>query len=209
MFFINNIWRLKKKYLDIFLLKKINISEKVNFGSSKANKFFKKKLKNSNFFFEYGSGSSTIYADKNNKKYVSIETDKNFYKFLLTKLKKKKSLRYFSLGIVGEFSYPILCSEQQIKNYIFSIDKYFINKTPDLILVDGRFRIACCLNLINKAHFKKKLTIILDDYQKRKEYHCLNKFFQIKKIGRLGVLKPKKKLYLKKNIMENFYYNYK
>ncbi len=209
MFFINNIWRLKKKYLDIFLLKKINISEKVNFGSSKANKFFKKKLKNSNFFFEYGSGSSTIYADKNNKKYVSIETDKNFYKFLLTKLKKKKSLKYFSLGIVGEFSYPILCSEQQIKNYIFSIDKYFINKTPDLILVDGRFRIACCLNLINKAHFKKKLTIILDDYQKRKEYHCLNKFFQIKKIGRLGVLKPKKKLYLKKNIMENFYYNYK
>jgi len=209
MFFINNIWRLKKKYLDIFLLKKINISEKVNFGSSKANKFFKKKLKNSNFFFEYGSGSSTIYADKNNKKYVSIETDKNFYKFLLTKLKKKKSLRYFSLGIVGEFSYPILCSEQQIKNYIFSINKYFINKTTDLILVDGRFRIACCLNLINKAHFKKKLTIILDDYQKRKEYHCLNKFFQIKKIGRLGVLKPKKKLYLKKNIMENFYYNYK
>ena len=54
-----------------------------------------------------------------------------------------------------------------------------------------------------------QLTIILDDYQKRKEYHCLNKFFQIKKIGRLGVLKPKKKLYLKKNIMENFYYNYK
>ena len=209
MFFINNIWRLKKKYLDIFLLKKINISEKVNFGSSKANNFFKKKLKNSNFFFEYGSGSSTIYADKKNKKYVSIETDKNFYKFLLTKLKNKKSLRYFSLGIVGEFSYPILCSEQQIKNYIFSIDKYFINKTPDLILVDGRFRIACCLNLINKVRFKKKLTIILDDYQKRKEYHCLNKFFQIKKIGRLGILKPKKKLNLKKNIIESFYYNYK
>ena len=106
MIFINNIWRLKKKYLDILLSKKIDISEKINFGSIKANNFFKKKIKNSNFFFEYGSGSSTIYADKKNKKYISIETDKSFYKSLLFKLKSKSSLKYFGLGIVGEFSYP-------------------------------------------------------------------------------------------------------
>ena len=210
MIFINNIWRLKKKYLDILLSKKINISEKINFGSIKANNFFKKKIKNSNFFFEYGSGSSTIYVDKKNKKYISIETDKSFYKSLLFKLKSKSSLKYFGLGIVGEFSYPVLCTKQQVKNYIFSINKYFIKKTfPDLILIDGRFRIACCLNLLNKSRFKNIFTIILDDYKKRKEYHCLNKFFEIKKVGRLGILKPKKRLYFKKNIIEDFYFNFK
>tara|TARA_B100000029_G_C16821142_1_gene684191 strand:+ start:231 stop:386 length:156 start_codon:yes stop_codon:yes gene_type:complete len=51
MLFINNLWRLKKKYLDIFLSKKINISEKIDFGSNKANNFFKKEIKKSKFFF--------------------------------------------------------------------------------------------------------------------------------------------------------------
>jgi len=89
------------------------------------------------------------------------------------------------------------------------IDSHFKKKNPDLILVDGRFRIACCLNLLNKIHIKKKFIIILDDYKKRKEYHYLNKFFEIKKVGRLGVLKPKKKLYFNKNIIEDFYINCK
>ena len=80
---------------------------------------------------------------------------------------------------------------------------------PDLILVDGRFRNACCLNLLNKININKKVTIILDDFQKRKEYHYLQKFFKIKKVGRLGILKPKKRLYFKKNIIEDFYFNFK
>ena len=209
MFFINNLWRIKKKYLNFFLNNKINISKKINFGSKEANNFFKKEIKKSKFFFEYGSGSSTIYADKKNKKYISIETDKHFYKCLLLKLKNRNSLKYFNLGIVGEFSYPIFCSKQQVKNYVCSIDNHFKKKNPDLILVDGRFRIACCLNLLNKIHIKKKFIIILDDYKKRKEYHYLNKFFEIKKVGRLGVLKPKKKLYFNKNIIEDFYINCK
>ncbi len=209
MLFINNIWRLKKKYLDFFLNNKINISHKINFGSRKANNFFIKKLEKTRFFFEYGSGSSTLYADKKKLNYISIETDKRFFNSLLFKLKKKKSLKYFSLGIVGEFSYPIVCSEKQVINYINSIDIYLKKKKiPDLILVDGRFRIACCLNLLTKIG-NKRSTIVLDDYKERKEYHYLNNFFEVKKIGRLGILKPKRNLKYNNNIIENFYLNCK
>ena len=110
---------------------------------------------------------------------------------------------------MGEFSYPIVCSEKQVINYINSIDIYLKKKKiPDLILVDGRFRIACCLNLLTKIG-NKRSTIVLDDYKERKEYHYLNNFFEVKKIGRLGILKPKRNLKYNNNIIETFYLNCK
>jgi len=210
MIFINNFWRLKKKYLNIFFNKKLNISGKINFGSKKANRFFQSEIKKSKFFFEYGSGVSTIYVDKKLKKYISIESDKYFYNSLSQKLNNNQSLKYFNLGIVGEFSYPLYCSKQQVKNYVGSINKYFKkNNFPDLILVDGRFRIACCLNLFDKLKKYKKIVIILDDYKSRTEYQYLKKFYKIKKIGRLGILKPKKYIYFNKKLIEKYYLNCK
>ena len=51
------------------------------------------------------------------KKYISIETDYNFYKFLLNKIYLKKSLKYFDIGVVGEFSYPIISKKKYYKIY--------------------------------------------------------------------------------------------
>ena len=61
-----------------------------------------------------------------------------------------------------------------------------------------------CFNFfrLNKKNNIKKITIILDDYAKReKQYNELKKYFDIKLVGRFGVLKPKKiNLNLKKII---------
>ena len=43
MFFFENFFRLKKKIFDDY---KINLSYNINFGSKKANNFFREKLKN-------------------------------------------------------------------------------------------------------------------------------------------------------------------
>jgi len=190
-----NIWRFKKKFFHSILNKKIEINEEVNFGSKKTNSFFKKKIKKSRVYFEYGSGSSTIIADKENKYYNSIELDKSFYLHILKRIKKKNSLNFVNIGPVGEFSYPLFLNLQKIKEYINSVNIFFKKKTPNLILIDGRFRVACCLNLLrfkNKL-IKNKTTIILDDFKKRKEYGILNDFFFIKKIDRFAILKFKKK----------------
>ena len=112
MIFIENLWRFKKKILNIILNKKISVKDKINFGSKNANNFFIKKVNKSKFYFEYGSGASTLYIDKMKKKYISIETDYNFYKFLLNKIYLKKSLKYFDIGVVGEFSYPIISKKK-------------------------------------------------------------------------------------------------
>ena len=65
-------------------------------------------------------------------------------------------MEYINIGPVGDFSYPLLKNKNKIKKYIQSIDKEFQNeKFPDFILIDGRFRVACALNLLKFTQVKK------------------------------------------------------
>tara|TARA_B100001057_G_scaffold500744_1_gene617521 strand:+ start:3996 stop:4616 length:621 start_codon:yes stop_codon:yes gene_type:complete len=201
MFFFENYWRFKSKLLNN---KKLYITNKINFGNNITNSFFLDKLKKSKFYFEYGSGSSTLIANDFNKRFISIELDKKYY-FEIKKRIKNDQIKFFNIGPVGEFSYPILKLKKKIVNYIKSIDTYFSNKDyPDLILVDGRFRIACCLNILRHIQKKSlKVLILLDDYEKRKSYRILNKFFKIRRIGRMAILKA-----LKKKVSDKIYNEY-
>ena len=201
MIFFENLWRFKSKLLN---KKKLKITNKINFGNNITNSFFLGKLKRSKFYFEYGSGSSTLAANDFNKKFISIELDKKYY-FELKKRIKNDQVKFFNIGPVGEFSYPILKLKKKIVSYINSIDTYFNNKDyPDLILVDGRFRIACCLNILRHVQKKSlKVLILLDDYEKRESYKILNKFFKVRRIGRMAILSA-----LKKKVSDKIYNEY-
>jgi len=201
MIFFENFWRFKSKLLN---KKKLKITNKINFGNNITNSFFLDKLKRSKFYFEYGSGSSTLAANDFNKKFISIELDKKYY-FEVKKRIKNDQVKFFNIGPVGEFSYPILKLKKKIVSYINSIDIYFNNKDyPDLILVDGRFRIACCLNILRHVQKKSlKVLILLDDYEKRESYKILNKFFKVRRIGRMAILSA-----LKKKVSDKIYNEY-
>ena len=203
MIFYENYWRFKSK---LFSKKKIKLTKKINFGNNNTNSFFLDKLKKSKFYFEYGSGSSTLVANDLNKKFISIELDKRYYLELKKKVKNNQ-LKFFNIGPVGEFSYPIFKLKKKIVNYVNSINNYLsVKDYPDLILIDGRFRIACCLNILKHIQKKSlKVLILLDDYEKRKSYKILNKFFKIKSIGRMAVLKALKKRVSDKTLNEYLY----
>ena len=201
MIFFENLTRFKSKF---FKKKSLKITNNVNFGSKKSNNFFKKKLKNSKHYFEYGAGSSTLYADINKKKFTSIELDKSFF-FIIKERLKKKNIFFINVGPVGEFSYPLFQNKKKILSYIKSIDPYFNKKNyPDFILIDGRFRVACCLNLLLIMNKKKiKSTILIDDYKKRDYYKILRNFFYIKEVGRMAILNSKKKI-INPNILSDY-----
>jgi len=201
MIFFENLTRFKSKF---FKKKILKITNNVNFGSKKSNNFFKKKLKNSKHYFEYGAGSSTLYADINKKKFTSIELDKSFF-FIIKERLKKKNIFFINVGPVGEFSYPLFQNKKKILSYIKSIDPYFNKKNyPDFILIDGRFRVACCLNLLLIMNKKKiKSTILIDDYKKRDYYKILRNFFYIKEVGRMAILNSKKKI-INPNILSDY-----
>lgn len=203
MFFWKNLTRFKKFF---FFNKDISPTSNINFGSKKANMYFVTKLKKSKFYFEYGSGSSTLLAKKLNINFISLELDYFFF-IKIKNIINNNNIKFINLGPVGEFSYPILKIDYQIKKYILYINQFFKKKKyPDLILIDGRFRIACCLNLL-RQNFKilKKITIILDDYKKREKiYKTVKKFYNIKKIGRFAILSPKQNLKSSINIKKYF-----
>ena len=59
---------------------------------------------------------------------------------------------------------------------------------PDLILIDGRYRVLCALFLYNFLRNKNyEFNIIIDDYFDRPFYQVLDNYFEIIKVGRLGV----------------------
>ena len=175
------------------------ISSSINFGSKTSNDYFKRLLKTSKSYLEYGSGSSTLLAKKLNKKFISIETDKSFYSFL--KDKGINQVTYSDIGPTKYYSIPILPAyiiKKKVKKYAQQISSMSKNLKffPDLILIDGRFRVYVALQVIIfciKNIYYKKTIIIIDDFKFRKEYHILKRLIKIKLVGRFGVIEITKK----------------
>jgi hypothetical protein len=181
-------------FIDNFLIfynfKKVeyNFSSKINFDSYKANQYLKKKLKKSKLYLEYRTGNSTIYAEKKKINYISIESKKDIFENL--KYKKKMNIYFYSLGITKRYSVPyfIQIKKKKIMNYVNAIQK--INIIPDLILIDGRFRVLCFFYVMKFLKLKKadKTIILIDDFH-RKEYSLIKNYFKFNFFGRIGSTK--------------------
>lgn len=197
-----NLFKYILRHLN-FIKLNIKINPKINFGSLNSNTYFYKSLKKCNFYLEYGSGSSSLLAIKLKKKFISIETDKSFHNLIcdLVPVKYNKNINYLNYGPTKYDALPILpvyFIKKQIYNYAFFIENSGNSKKifPDLVLVDGRFRVMVCLSILYlqlKNNVKSK--IILDDYKDRNYYKVLKKYFDIKLVGRLAILNKKNKKY--------------
>jgi hypothetical protein len=145
---------------------------------------FYKYLDKSSVYFEYGSGGSTYQASirDNIKKIYSVESDMKWQNILKQKITKtditfiynEMDTRPDTWGNPG----PNCTNIQQI-NYSNHMGK--LNKADqsniDLILIDGRFRAACCLKCFNII--KPSCLIAFDDFLNRKEYHIVLNYFDI------------------------------
>lgn len=112
------------------------------------NDFIRDRLSKDMDIFEFGSGSSSIYlADKVNS-ITSVEHDKNWYELVKSKMPSNVKLIFKDLEYGGEYSKSILKE-----------DKLF-----DIVIVDGRDRVNCCINSVSKL--KKSGVLIFDDAQR-------------------------------------------
>ena len=172
-------------------------TDSITFGSLDAGSFLKKKIINAKFFLEFGSGNTTIFANDNKTSFYSVESDKNFFTYMRKK-KKIKNIFFFSLGFVEFYSYPLFSSstlkffyKNKAKTYASKIFERLTNNSikPDLILVDGRYRVLCMLNIfkfLNKNDLSKTC-VVLDDFKDREHYEIIKKFFDVSYLGRLGI----------------------
>lgn len=164
---------------------------------------FKDALSNAKVYLEYGSGKSTEYACTlpHLQSVISVESDKSWSDKLYQSIENKQKLHmaFANIGQVGNYGRPV--NDDAFKNYHRYMilpwalaDKYLL--TPDLILVDGRFRVACFLYSLICA--EEGTTILFDDYFKRREQYEIAEHFcpVVKRHGRMAEFKVTKQFNL-------------
>lgn len=147
---------------------------------------------NASEILEYGSGGSTVLAARStNARVLSIESDKKWAQNLtgffdhLGIEKDRATVHWSNIGPTGKWGYPIDQSHwRKYPAYALSPwEKYDIS--PDVVLIDGRFRLACLAATM--AFATKPTTVLFDDYTIRKVYHAAEKFIQpVQVAGRMA-----------------------
>lgn len=113
--------------------------------------FIKTRLNKDLTIFEYGSGNSTLFYAKHVKRVVSVEHDEAWYNKIVTGKPENAEMIFTKLEKGGEYS-----------NKAASLKEKF-----DIIIVDGRDRVNCCLNCLTALN--PGGVVILDDAH-RKDY---------------------------------------
>lgn len=142
---------------------------------------FEKHVKQAEAYFEFGSGGSTKLAARNNVAVYGVESDKFWVDTLHKETGELCKVEYVDIGPTKEWGYPVDDSHQdKFIDYSEAILKY--DQPFDLILVDGRFRVACTLNAIKHTLEKQKNTadtrIFIHDFWNRSDYHVVLEFLE-------------------------------
>tara|TARA_Y100000389_G_scaffold7851_1_gene7499 strand:- start:559 stop:1131 length:573 start_codon:yes stop_codon:yes gene_type:complete len=185
------------------------------FLSKNDKQLFYKYLDNINVYFEYGSGGSTYQASirKNIKIIYSVESDIIWQK-KLNQIITNPNINYIynemntkpnTWGHPGKNA-----SKDQKINYSNQITKLSKEEQDriDLVLIDGRFRVACCLKCY--SIIKDDCLIAFDDFLNKPTYHIILQYFHIiekTQDNKMVILKKKKNLNIPKELIEKYELN--
>lgn len=142
---------------------------------------------------EYGSGGSTLIGaeSENIEILISVESDKDWSEQLsktFDNLYPQKNIKmvYVDIGPTKRWGYPVeKMPDEQFLSYPQSIWDQDFFEHPDLILIDGRFRVGCFYTAMLKI--SRPVTVLWDDYLNRKAYHEVEKYIKPKEfIGRMA-----------------------
>jgi hypothetical protein len=135
-------------------------------------------LKESKSYFEFGSGGSTCLAVQLGiPSIVSVESDINWINKLRTfqVVKDKVQFHYIDIDANPDnWGYPKTLNKISNWHYYSGVITPY---NPDLIFVDGRFRVACCLRswlIMSEDSF-----LMIHDYKDRTQYHIIEQFFEL------------------------------
>lgn len=163
---------------------------------------FYRHLDKAKVYFEYGSGGSTYQANirENIVKIYSVESDMQWFNTLKQKVKTNKIIFFFNemdarpntWGNPGPKS-----NEKQWINYSNHIRNLTKGEQSeiDLLMIDGRFRVACCLKSFGVI--REDCLIAFDDFLNRKHYHIVLDYYDVvekTKDNRMVILKKKKNI---------------
>lgn len=183
------------KQLDAFLVNNFPFVFFAPHMSDRELCLFEKHTRTGKNVVEYGSGGSTFYFLKRNKKVISIENNESFFLFMKTinviKRSKHLNFQYVDTGKSLSWGRPenTIKMENWPKYYKIAWEDLHLS-FPDIIFIDGRFRVMCALEAIN--YISLDTIIIIHDFSSREYYYDILNYFEIiDQVDALVILKKK------------------
>jgi hypothetical protein len=139
--------------------------------------WFYTALRGCKTYLEYGSGGSTLAALRMVPNVVSVENDRRFYRAVTSKARLLPSGQYFPIfvytGPTSAWGFPKVRLPTALRTSLgrryarapwISIDR---NKlSPEVIFLDGRFRVACALESLLQLPDGSNCRLFLHDFEK-------------------------------------------
>jgi len=134
-------------------------------------------LRRAKKYLEFGSGESTKYAARLSLPTVSVENDKEFLENLQTHSAIWFAMRqgflnfyYVYLGRTKKWGRPYENEKPKASWSLYSSGVFDLYGTGfDLVLVDGRFRVACMAQSLLRTH----ATVMVHDFWHREDYKII------------------------------------
>lgn len=131
-------------------------------------------LTNNNTFFETGSGCSSIIAKYYTKKSYAIEGCKKWFEEGI-KNGLKDNIIFKDLKPDNPiWSYP--GSRTTLKDWKNYFQSYKEEYNADVILIDGRFKVATAMDIFNKI--RNDTIVLIHEYSPRPLYFIIEKYYQ-------------------------------
>ena len=144
-------------------------------------------------YLEYGCGGSTYAAAQAGIRHIlSVDTSLDWIGKVMDATKNLSShvtIRHCDVGPVADWGHPV-DAKQIYRFHQFAILPWDAARaagvSPNLILVDGRFRVASFLYSLMAAD--AGTIILFDDYMNRPQYHEVEKYCKrVGQRGRMGI----------------------
>lgn len=149
-------------------------------------------------YIEYGCGGSTVMAAQSGVKNIfAVDTAGAWVKAVREGTKDagaRVHISHCDLGEVADWGYP--ATKDRIADFhTYSILPWDASRarrvSPQLVLIDGRFRVASFLYSLLSA--RVGTTILFDDYIDRPQYHVVEQLCDLTEVrGRMGVFSVQK-----------------
>ena len=162
---------------------------------------FEASLRDARTYLEYGAGGSTVMAARMGKTGCSIEGDRYYCRDVRRKLSEQPhriELIYADVGPTEEWGH--LRNREQTAKNVAAWTRYVTlpfdklgGDFYDLVLVDGRFRVACALQAIAEAARRNaSFRLLLDDYNDpddpRPHYRAVETYAPLARLaGRMAI----------------------
>jgi hypothetical protein len=144
---------------------------------------FEELAKGVRVYGEYGVGQSTRFIhDRTEARILAVDTSKEWVEATKASIgdTDRLFLEHVDLGELGEWGMPTTYrNRDKIDDYLNFI--WTRSFDPDLVLIDGRFRVACFTTSLLAA--KPGCRILFDDYVERPHYHVVEELLEPERVN--------------------------